>query len=506
MKQQVQNPSLVNTPAPTTKKYSNHILVLDGARAIACLVVLSYHMSLLNRDYGFLPPLLNTNIFTSFLTFFSAFFAQFGESGVILFFVLSGFLLFLPYAKALLFEGSWPSPSRYYLRRIFRILPGYYVTLFLIILFFHPEFLNANHWYDLWTFLTFNMGLNLSSQVNITFWTLAIEFQFYLLLPIFAWLSSLIVARGPLGWRIRKLSYCLLFLVIWGNFTRYWYMTDGQMDFLLPRAVSIALKPYIYGDTGKYYDVFAIGMFMAMVYTYMQNAPTTAYWNAKLRQSNRLMLATSVALLVFLPLQHITLTSSSVSEITLSFADPHIPPLVIEWMQWQVIGYSIAYSFFLLALISGPAKLRRPFECSLLRWFSSISFSLYMWHIPFMLLFIYTIVHNVHNQNWNAFAQYGLFWCWTLVVIIPISATFYRCIEQPGVRLGERVLAATQAWEKRLLRAPLPAQASPINVWSEARTQMDVQLQGQPLVQGLRHKISRTRLVPLHADGNQITA
>ncbi len=151
-------------------------------------------MSLLIRDYGILPPLQDSNPLAIILNYIGAFFAEFGESGVILFFVLSGFLLFLPYAKALLLESSWPSARRYYLRRIFRILPGYYVTLLLILSFFHPEFLNINHWHDLWMFLTFTMSLNLSSQVNIPFWTLAIEFQFYLLLPIIAWLFSLVVS------------------------------------------------------------------------------------------------------------------------------------------------------------------------------------------------------------------------------------------------------------------------------------------------------------------------
>src|SRR5260370_6186502 len=136
-----------------------------------------------------------------------------GDSGVILFFLLAGFLLFLPYAKALLFQSPWPSFYRYYLRRIFRILPGYYVALLSLILMFHPEFLYSNHWDDLWLFLTFGMGHLLADKLNGPFWTLAIEFQFYLLLPIVVWLFSLIVCHGTLGWRMLKLTLCLLAMV-----------------------------------------------------------------------------------------------------------------------------------------------------------------------------------------------------------------------------------------------------------------------------------------------------
>src|SRR5690348_9841305 len=50
--QQLPISSRVATHSPTGKQAQKQILVLDGVRAIACLVVLSYHMSILIRDYG----------------------------------------------------------------------------------------------------------------------------------------------------------------------------------------------------------------------------------------------------------------------------------------------------------------------------------------------------------------------------------------------------------------------------------------------------------------------
>jgi peptidoglycan/LPS O-acetylase OafA/YrhL len=47
----------------------------------------------------------------------------FAYSGVLLFFVLSGLLLFLPYARALINSAPWPSLRRFYARRVRRILP-----------------------------------------------------------------------------------------------------------------------------------------------------------------------------------------------------------------------------------------------------------------------------------------------------------------------------------------------------------------------------------------------
>ena len=93
--------------------------------------------------------------------------------------------------------------------------------------------------------------MQLSQQLNGPFWTLAIEFQFYLLLPIIAWLFRLIVRRGMLHWRMIKLTLCLLVMVAWGLLTRYWgiYLANTpKLDFLIPHSVSIALIPFIYGD------------------------------------------------------------------------------------------------------------------------------------------------------------------------------------------------------------------------------------------------------------------
>ena len=267
-------------PEESKPKSKSQILVLDGVRAVACLAVLSWHVNFLARNYGIWPPLHSSNHLIDILIFLGESLAYFGESGVILFFLLSSFLLFLPYAKSMLFDTPWPGLRRFYLRRFFRILPGFCVALFLIALFFHSEFLHRSHWHDLWLFLTFRMDNALSQQLNGPFWTLAIEFQFYLLLPIIAWLFRPIVRHGSVGQRMVKLTLCLLAMVAWGLLTRYWglFLADTpKLDFLIPHPVSVAIKPFIFGDTsdtGKFFEVFAIGMLICMVYTYTQYSPS----------------------------------------------------------------------------------------------------------------------------------------------------------------------------------------------------------------------------------------
>ena len=129
------------------KVSKSNIVALDGVRAIAALLVVSLH---LNEIAG-VPWNLNQNPLATT-------FAVFGRTGVVLFFVLSGFLLFLPYARALLFqEEPWPSIRTFYLRRIFRIWPGYYFTLAAMILLFQPKYFHPAYWKQLVLFLTFFM-------------------------------------------------------------------------------------------------------------------------------------------------------------------------------------------------------------------------------------------------------------------------------------------------------------------------------------------------------------
>jgi peptidoglycan/LPS O-acetylase OafA/YrhL len=429
------------TSSQSVSKPKNQIPVLDGVRAIACLAVLSYHVNFLARNSGLWQPSHGMTILVGAL-------AYFGESGVTLFFLLSSFLLFLPYAKSLLFDTPWPSLRRFYLRRIFRIVPGYFFALFLIALFFHPEFLHRSHWHDIWLFITFRMSSSLSQQLDGPFWTLAVEFQFYLLLPIIAWFFSLIVCRGTVQWRMFKLTLCLFVLTAWGLLTRYWGLQIAdtpKLDFLIPHAVSTALKPYIYGDTGKFFEVFAVGMFISMVYSYTQNAALGESWNTRIHRLSPLILMVGLAILFFLSLWHLYYISINPYNYTkyypvFTFLDPYIRTISSYWQQWQAMGYAISYGLCMSALLYASPWLKRPFELPIVRKIGLISFSLYIWHLPFIFLFLNVILHNIQEQGWNHIVAFAAFWCWTIVVVFSLSAMLYRWIEQPGVRLGELLI------------------------------------------------------------------
>src|SRR5690349_16054204 len=73
------------------EKKKTTITVLDSIRGLACLLVMFYHLNLVSRDYHIWIPIHDLGSIAGSI-------ALFGQTGIILFFLLSGFLLFLPYA------------------------------------------------------------------------------------------------------------------------------------------------------------------------------------------------------------------------------------------------------------------------------------------------------------------------------------------------------------------------------------------------------------------------
>ncbi len=395
------------------------ITVLDGIRAIACLSVISYHVHyFMNKEYGLEPFRdLSASIFMS------------GWSGVTLFFVLSGFLLFMPYAKALLFEKEWPSMRTFYLRRALRILPGYYVALFLLILLQHPEYLQLDHLKQFTLFLTFLMDApSTYQQINGPFWTLAVEWQYYMLLPFLALAFVWVVRHGKSPQSKLKLTLsCLGVMILWGLGTRYmghYYELHPTETLLVSRPILNRVLLVIYGSSGKYLEDFAIGMLACTLYIYTANASLES---ALSRHINRLcfwLWGTGILLLFFM-----TVWSNFPQ---LRFLAPYIG--VHNWL--CELGYATGYGLCIISVLFGERGLKMLFDGKAIRWVGQISYSLYIWHIPILLFFMSNVINVVTHHFW---AAYALYWLCVLLIIFPFCALFYRFVEQPWMRVAQRL-------------------------------------------------------------------
>jgi len=415
-------------------KQKNTIPALDGVRAIACLTVVFFHINLMTAEsVRWIPPHVN-RLFSSV--------ALAGASGVTLFFILSGFLLFLPYAKVMLFEGTWPSAWRFYWRRAFRIIPAYYVALFLLMLIVHPEYLHADHLKDAALFLLFFMDSTKTTyqQINGPFWTLAVEWQYYLLLPLLALGIGFIAHRGSYQRRFWTVVCCLIGVIAWGLFTRFWGLTLTAYPtetFLVPRFILNGVLFFTYGSAGKYLEDFAVGMLISVCYVYSRNASPEHRFTMWLRRFNLGLWGSGLLILLLTALWHYDQSYPH----TWHFLDMLVVPQLFSFhlVAWLgEISAAIGYGLCFIAVLFGPTLFRSPFEWPPLRWIGLISYSLYMWHLP-LLIFFLTFVDHPH-PTWNNALVYSLYWLWVLCVILPFCYLSYTLIEKPWMNVGNLLL------------------------------------------------------------------
>jgi peptidoglycan/LPS O-acetylase OafA/YrhL len=109
-----------------------------------------------------------------------------GRYGVWLFFALTGYLLFWPFVRSRLAGGGPIDLRRYALNRALRILPLYYVVV-AVLLVVDQHGGSGGQWLRFGT-ITESFFRSTVGTVDTPIWSLAVELQFYLLLPLLGWL------------------------------------------------------------------------------------------------------------------------------------------------------------------------------------------------------------------------------------------------------------------------------------------------------------------------------
>lgn len=369
-------------------------------------------------------------------------FAVFGRTGVVLFFVLSGFLLFMPYAKALLFQEQWPSPRTFYLRRIFRIWPGYYVTLLLMILLFEQQYLQPDHWKQLSLFLTFLMDSSPQTwqQLDGPFWTLAIEWQFYMLLPLiclgFSWIVKRF-AHSPRQ-RLHVVLYCCGGLIIWGIGMRLlgnFCVQNPNWTILVPRPVLDIVLFFTFGVGGKYLEVFALGMIVSSCYIFAQHPSSGLTWKTRFQRASTTIWGIGILVLSCMAVWQAEATSAMNGVLSALHPFTFLDQFQLQYAWFSALFLAIGYSACILAILFGSPQLRWFFETRFLRWIGMISFSLYMWHLKLLGIFQANVLRYLPHTG-SALLTNVLHWLWVFVVIIPFCYLLYILIEKPGMRIG----------------------------------------------------------------------
>ncbi|GAB3583401.1 acyltransferase family protein [Hymenobacter daeguensis] len=163
-------------PTPVAPRPKAHISILDGLRGIAALSVCLFHFT--------------TGALSTFRHPVMQFVGHRGYLGVEMFFVISGFIIPFALARS---NYSLSSFGKFMVRRFVRIGPPAYLAMGVLmgacflVDYFHlspAPFSKPISWPMLLHNVLFTIPFTSYSWINGIFWTLSIEFEFYLVLGL----------------------------------------------------------------------------------------------------------------------------------------------------------------------------------------------------------------------------------------------------------------------------------------------------------------------------------
>ena len=162
---------------------------IDSLRFVAIAMVVLYHLAGFVAENDRLAGVPNAG----HGWFYDL--ASHGHYGVQLFFMISGFVLALPFASQRLANGRPVGLRAYFLRRLTRLEPPYGIAMigFALILIARHRYPVAQIWTHLGASLLYshNLVYGDGSLINNVAWSLEIEVQFYCLAPLLAHLFAI---------------------------------------------------------------------------------------------------------------------------------------------------------------------------------------------------------------------------------------------------------------------------------------------------------------------------
>ena len=223
-------PSPALRPPPGNPRFP----LFDSLRAIAALFVVTCHV---------------VGVAGASTTSWGRFFYQL-FSGLSIFFVISGFLLYRPYVAARAGGARAPRPSEFARRRVLRIVPGYWFALTILALWPGTPYVAGpltHHWWQFYGFGQIYTTNTIIAGIGPA-WSLCVEATFYALLPLYALCAGRLSRRFGL---IRGELVPLLAIAFASLIVRFVATTNLQ----LPLRVSLASNVFL----------FAIGMALAVI-------------------------------------------------------------------------------------------------------------------------------------------------------------------------------------------------------------------------------------------------
>jgi peptidoglycan/LPS O-acetylase OafA/YrhL len=339
-----------------------HMAELDGFRGIAVLFVI------IGRYWEFRAP-------SAQLRFLAQHTAQLG---VLLFFVLSGFLI-----TGLLYRERSQTGSisfkRFYIRRALRLLPPIVLFLSAVLVLVRVGLVVDVTKTEFAIALLYLRNIFGHSLTLGHFWSLALEEQFYLLWPI----TFLLL---PIKQAAKFVAYVCVAFMAW-------------------RGVAIALALFSY-EHGVYYvrpyfrfDSILIGAFVVLLISSSKSG---------FAKMQRFVRSTSGTLFFVAACAWYALGERWSRELHITVAEIIVACLILH------------------VALDSAGLMSRLFRTSFLGYVGKISYSLYLWQELFI---------PVDGPSWGAARKLP----WAFVIPVAISVLSYHLMEKPILRIKDRV-------------------------------------------------------------------
>ena len=373
---------------------SKRIPELDGLRGLAILLVLIWH-------YGVGANSEGNHRWVYYLEDVCSLF----WSGVDLFFVLSGFLI----GGILLDARDSPNYFKaFYARRVFRIIPIYtvvVVTFYLCIAAGLPGRFSNSVWLlgptaPWYSYATFTQNIRYATGSADTAnwfrptWSLAIEEQFYLILPAVVWLVSRKRLPYVLGGAILSAPLLRIFLNV-----AYSHGKDASFNLMPCRA-----------------DALLLGVAAALL------VRSPELWES-LKSQRRRLVSVWIVLFAALPLFILLKATNPVGSL---------------WM--STVGFSWFALFYLglllLALLYSDDWLGGVLRNAWLKALGTISYGVYLLHMPVLGL---TFLIFQNKRAWAETPAERWLIPLALALTIALASLSWTMFEKPLLKIGHAV-------------------------------------------------------------------
>jgi peptidoglycan/LPS O-acetylase OafA/YrhL len=353
------------------------------------------------------------------------------SSAVDAFFVLSGAVLAISYTGTRNRSASG-SLKRFYVSRLIRIAPAYWIVLAFVVVFLVPRFIPEEEVfsnrgvYNIVSYFMFTQQLDPLSHGKFAivspFWTLSIEMAFYLLVPFLVWLAHRIGLLGLISLGL-GISIGWLLLVAYTGI-----IDDALMAYAHFFNVEISpdyAKLILSHQLPAYLGHFAIGTAIGV------------FWLSRKGMGRPAALVIqSLGFLVLFAWMYLLGAWS----ISFEFWDPFNYIALARMSQIvYFFGESIPYAVAFGAVILGSvywAKRRKSIVLdSVLSFYGEIGYSLYLWHMPLLYLLVQSSLFAfISHQTF----KWLLLWSATVGIITCCSWVYYRGVEKPFHALARK--------------------------------------------------------------------